>query len=127
MAPLRKLVVLSALIAGLVFAGSAVAHTLDGARASRANKSFAKALCAATNEEPTERCVSSTPGPCNRISDHRFRCTIDFVVEAEDKSQGRCVVLTEWSIRDKSSRLRLQVLGFRSCKQVKPPAQAPVP
>jgi hypothetical protein len=126
MAPLPKSVALSVLVAGLVFVGSAAAHTLEVTRASNANKSLAKALCASTND-PDESCVSSTPGPCNRVSDHRVRCTINLTLEAKDKSQGRCVVVVEWSIRGKSPKLRLQVLGFRSCKQVKPPEPVPTP
>ena len=124
MASPRKLVSLFALVAALFMAGSAVAHTLEVSRASKANKTFAKALCAAT-DDPGERCVSYSTGPCSRISEHRVRCSIFITIEAEDKSQGRCLALMEWSIRNKSPALLATFLGIRSCSQVRPP-QPPV-
>lgn len=126
MASLRKLAALSGLLAALFMAGSAVAHTLEVPRASKANKTFAKALCAAT-DDPAERCVSSSAGPCSRISEHRVRCSIFITIEAADKSQGRCLALMEWSIRNKSPALRPTFLGIRSCSEVRPPQPTPVP
>jgi hypothetical protein len=126
MAWIRRSALLSMLVAGLVFAGSATAHELEMSRANKANKSFAKSLCAVSNN-PAERCVSSAPGPCVRISDHRVRCLLSITLELEDKSQGRCLALIEWYIRNKSPALYPNFLGTRSCKQVKPPAPAPVP
>lgn len=126
MAWIRGSALLSMLVAGLVFAGSATAHELEMSRANKANKSFVKSLCAASNN-PAERCVSSAPGPCVRISEHRVRCTISITLELEDKSQVRCLSLMEWSIRNKSPALYPKFLGTRSCKLVKPPEPAPVP
>lgn len=126
MAWIRRSALLSMLVAGLVFAGSATAHELEMSRANKANKSFVKSLCAAT-DNPGERCVSSAAGPCIPISEHRARCTISVTLELEDKSQGRCLSLMEWSIRNKSPLLYPKFLGTRYCKQVKPPAPAPVP
>jgi len=126
MASPRKLIALFGLLLALLMAGSALAHTLEVPRASKANKTFAKALCAAT-DEPGERCVSSSVGPCSRISEHRVRCSIFITIEADDKSQGRCLALMEWSIRNKSPALRPTFLGIRSCSEVRPPQPSPVP
>jgi len=121
-----KLIALSGLLAALLMTGSALAHTLEAPRASKANKTFAKALCAAS-DEPGERCVSSSGGPCGRISEHRVRCSIFITIEAEDKSRGRCLALMEWSIRNKSPALRPTFLGIRSCSEVRPPQPTPLP
>jgi hypothetical protein len=122
-----SLAVLSMLVAGSVMAASAAAHQLEVQRASKANRAFAKSLCAATNEEPEARCVSSSPGKCNRISAHRVRCAVYITLEADDKSQGRCLTLIEWFIRGKSPALQANFLGVRSCQQVKPPETPPAP
>lgn len=110
----------------LAFAGTAEAHYLEMPRAIEANKTFAKVLCG-PSEDPEVVCVKSAPGPCNRVSAHRVRCTIDLTVESkEDGSQVRCRNLMEWSVRNKSLALRPNFLGVRSCKQVKAPV-APLP
>ena len=127
MAQLPKLVVASMLLTVLAFAGTADAHRLKLPRAVNANKTFAKSLCTAT-DDPEFACVESTPGPCNRISDHRARCTIDITLESKkDGSQGRCRSLVEWYLRHDSPALRLNFLGVRPCKQVKPPEPEPLP
>jgi hypothetical protein len=127
MAQLLRLVVLSTLVATFAFVGAADAHRLELPRAAKANKTFAKSVCRATND-PEVVCVKATSGPCNRLSDHRARCTIDLTLESkENGSQARCQGLVEWYIKQKSPALRLNFLGFRPCKQVKPPDPEPLP
>jgi hypothetical protein len=123
---LGRLVAVSISLAGLVLASSATAHELEVPRANKANKSFAKSLCAAS-DDPKESCISSSPGPCNRISDHRVRCVVFITLEAEDKSQGRCLTLIEWYLRGKSPLLRVRFLGVQSCQQVRPPQPPAIP
>jgi hypothetical protein len=121
MAQLSKLMVLSMLLTTLAFVGTADAHRLELPRAAKANKTFAKSLCNAT-DDPEVVCLASAPGPCNRLSDHRARCSIELTLEAkEDGSQARCGALVEWYIRHNRPALYLNFLGIRSCKQVKPP------
>jgi hypothetical protein len=123
MVRLRTLFVLSTSLVGLLLASPAVAHELEISRANKANKAFAKSLCAPADE----KCISSAPGPCKRVSEHRVRCEVSMTVEAADKSQGRCLSLVEWYLRGKSSLLFVKFLGIRSCQQVKPPPPAPAP
>ncbi len=127
MTHLPKLMVLSALLATFAFAGTANAHRLELPRAAKANKTFAKAVCRAT-DDPEVVCMKATSGPCNRLSDHRARCTIDLTLESkENGSQARCRGLVEWYVKHKSPALRLNFLGFRPCQQVKPPDPEPLP
>jgi hypothetical protein len=124
MRALGKLAAVSISLIGLLMVGSAAAHELEVSRASKANKSFAKALCIA--DDP-ESCISSSPGPCQQISDHRVRCLVYITVEGEDKSRGRCATVIEWYIRGKSPILRPRFLGVQACQQVRPPQQPPLP
>lgn len=121
MSRLSKLAGLLTLLFSLTLVSAAEAHYLEMPRAIAANKTFAKILCG-PSEDPEVVCVSSSPGPCSRVSDHRVRCSIDITLESkEDGSQGRCKNLMEWSIRSKSFALRPNFLGVRSCRQVKAP------
>jgi hypothetical protein len=123
MVSLRALVAVSISLIGLLLAGPAAAHELETSRANKANKSFAKSICAPADE----KCISSRPGPCQRISEHRVRCLVSMTLEAEDKSQGRCLSLVEWYIRGKSPALYVKFLGIQSCQQVKPPPPPATP
>lgn len=126
MRALGKLVAVSISLMGLVLVSSAAAHELEVSRANKANKSFAKSLCAAS-DDPEESCIASAAGPCQRVSDHRVRCLVFITLEAEDKSQGRCTAVMEWYLRAKSPLLRPRFLGIQACQQVKPPQQPVLP
>ena len=121
----RAAVVLTVL-AALALAGIAEAHQLKISRAAKANRTFTKLLCAASND-PEGKCVDSESGTCKRISDHRVRCTLFITLEAEDKSQGRCRALLEWVVKNKSNALNPNFLGIQSCTQVRGPEVAPAP
>lgn len=119
---------LVALVATLALATTSAAHTLEVSRAAKANKTFAKLLCASLNEESPGTCVASSPGSCHQISDHRVRCEFSLTLNEEDGSQDRCVNLLEWSIRGQSSRLYPHYLGIRTCTVLKPPtSKEPAP
>ncbi len=122
----RTAVILVVLVS-LAFAGIAQAHVLKISRAAHANRTFTHLLCSATNEDPESTCVASKPGGCKRIADHRVRCALFITLEAEDGSRGRCLALTEWTIRNKSNALRPHFLGVKSCTEVRGPDPALVP
>jgi hypothetical protein len=113
-------------IALLSLAGLAEAHTLEISRAAKANATFTRLLCAAT-DDPEAVCVASRPGGCSRISDHRVRCSLYVTLEGKDKSRARCRGLLEWVIPGKGSAMRLQFLGFRSCAEIRGPQPEPLP
>lgn len=113
-------------LAAFALVGTAQAHQLKIARASKANHTFTKLLCSASNE-PSAKCVDSESGPCKRISEHRVRCSLFITLEAEDKSQARCRALVEWVLQGKSNAIRPSFLGIQSCSQVRGPEVAPPP
>jgi hypothetical protein len=122
----RLAVLLFTLLAAFSLVSVAAAHTLKVPRAAKANRTFAKLVCSATND-PEGICVASRPGGCKRISQHRVRCVFFLAVEAEDKSRARCRGLIDWTIRNRSSALRPNFLGFKSCAQVRGPQVEPEP
>src|SRR6187402_1016681 len=113
----RATVVIAVLVA-FALTATAQAHQLKISRAAKANHTFTKLLCAASND-PKSKCVSSESGDCQRISDHRVRCSMFLTLEAEDKSQARCRALIEWVIPSKGGSMRPDFLGIRSCSQVR--------
>jgi len=110
-----------ALIAVLVLPATSEAHTLKVSRAAKADRSFAKILCAALNEEEPGSCVAYRPGPCRQLGQHRVRCEFFLTLDFEDGSRGRCLNLVDWSIRGRSGRLHPRYLGIRSCVVLRPP------
>ena len=121
----RATVVIAVLVA-FALTATAQAHQLKISRAAKANHTFTKLLCAASND-PKSKCVSSESGDCQRISDHRVRCSMFLTLEAEDKSQARCRALIEWVIPSKGGSMRPDFLGIRSCSQVRGPESPPPP
>jgi hypothetical protein len=108
-----------ALIGLLASAATSEAHTLKASRAAKADKPYAKGLCAAINEKGGGReggyCAAFRPGSCHRRSSHAVRCSIFLTLEFEDGSQGRCRDLVEWYVRRGSPRLHRRYLGPREC------------
>jgi hypothetical protein len=119
MASLWKLAMVSALIGLLAFAATADAHTLKVPRAASANKTFAKLVCGAVEDEAT--CEASQPGGCHRLSKHRVRCIFFTTLKLEDGSRSRCESLIDWSIRGTSPSLHPHFLGTRTCTELTPP------
>jgi hypothetical protein len=121
-----KLFVFFSLLAVLA-PGVAGAHTLKASRAAKANKTFARILCSASNDAETS-CVDSKSGGCKRISDHRMRCALYITLESKkDKSQVRCRALMEWVLDNDDGGITPDFLGIKSCVQVRPPESEPVP
>ncbi len=121
-----KLAVLLALLATLCFAGVAGAHTLKISRAAKANKTFTRLLCKATNDEETS-CVASRPGGCRRIAMHRVRCSLFLTLESlKDKGLVRCRALIEW-VQRPDGRISPHFLGIKSCLELRAPEPEPVP
>jgi hypothetical protein len=113
-------------LATLALTGLAEAHTLKISRAAKANATFTRLLCSGTND-PDGTCVSSSPGGCSRISEHRVRCSLYITLEAKDKSQARCRGLLEWVIPGDGNAIRPDFLGFRSCTGIRGPQPEPIP
>jgi hypothetical protein len=122
--PVRLTLVIA--LATLSLTGLAEAHTLEISRAAKANATFTRILCSATND-PDGTCVASKPGGCSRISAHRVRCSLYVTVEAKDKSQVRCRGLLEWTIPGNGNAIRPHFLGFRTCTEVRGPQAEPIP
>lgn len=113
-------------LATLALTGLAAAHTLKISRAAKANATFTRLLCSGTND-PNGTCVSSSPGGCIRISEHRVRCTLFITLEGKDKSRVRCRGLLEWVIPGDGNAMTPDFLGFRSCTEIRGPQPEPTP
>ena len=109
----------TAMIGLLAFATASEAHRLKAPRAAKANKPYAKGLCAAINEKGGGReggeCVAVRSGSCHRRSSHRVRCSIFLTLEFENGSQGHCRDMVVWFLRRGSPRLHRSYLGPQSC------------
>jgi hypothetical protein len=115
------------LIAMLALTATSDARTLKVPRAAKANKPYAKGLCAAINEKGGGRdggyCVAVRSGSCHRRSSRRVRCGILLTLEFEEGSQGHCRDLVEWFVRRRSPRLHRRYLGPQSCSGFPPEAE----
>lgn len=114
-----KPAMLAALIATLAFAPASEANTLKMPRAIKANKTFTRLVCKAT--EGDAACLASRPGRCRRLSQHRARCSFFTTLELEDGSVARCRSLVDWYIGHRRPGLRPNFLGVRSCRELRPP------
>jgi uncharacterized low-complexity protein len=118
--------VILATLAVFAVAGVAQAETLKISRAAKANQTFTKLLCSASND-PEGKCVSSKSGGCKRVSDPRVRCSLFLTLEGEDKSQVRCHAQVEWVLDDKTHAIKPVFLGIKSCTEVRGPEVTPAP
>jgi hypothetical protein len=122
-----RLAVLLALLATLLFAGVAGAHTLKVSRAAKANKTFTRLVCEDSNDDET-KCLASKSAGCKRISAHRVRCSMYLTLEStKTKEVVRCQGLVEWVLSEKNGSIRPTFLGFQSCKQLRAPEKEPAP
>jgi uncharacterized low-complexity protein len=122
---IRAAVILAAL-AVFAVVGVAQAQQLKISRAAKANQTFTKLLCSAT-DDPEGKCVSSKSGGCKRISAPRVRCSLFLTLEGEDKSQVRCRAQVEWVLDNKTNAIKPVFLGLRSCTEVRGPEVTPAP
>lgn len=114
-----RFVVLLTLLATLSFAGVAGAHTLKVSRAAKANRTFTRLVCKESNDDEA-RCVASKSSGCQRISEHRVRCSMYLTMESiKDGSLVRCRGLVEWVLRKEG--LSPTFLGFQACEELRGP------
>jgi hypothetical protein len=127
---MKRLVVVLAVAASLVVAGSASAHVLKVSRAHNASKADARALC----NTPVQGldCTTSGVDLCKRASVHRVRCHSYMrgtVTEAPDiGATFKCTWWDEWSILDGSGALHWSARVFNrtlACREIAPPPPAP--
>jgi hypothetical protein len=129
---MKRLMLVLACAASLVFAGVASAHVLKVSRAHNNSKALATGVC---NDEPLPGadCTAAGVDRCARVSAHRVRCHSynTFVVTQNGPDLGatvRCTWWDSWSIVDGSSRLHWSETVFDrtlACKETPAPPTTP--